>query len=83
MDKSRKASRPKPKQNGQLPFYHPIIWTDYHQEVLNQLIEELTRPPVMSYSDFAKPFVLHCDASQEGLGAVLYQEQDRKLRVIA
>ena len=29
------------------------------------------------------PFVLHTDRSSEGLGAVLYQKQDGKLRVIA
>ena len=46
------------------------------------LIHRLTSPPVMAFSDFIKPFVLHTDASQEGLGAVLYQEQDGKLRVL-
>lgn len=37
----------------------------------------------MGYPDYRKSFVLHCDASQEGLGAVLYQEQEKKLKLIA
>ena len=37
----------------------------------------------MAYPDYQLPFVLHTDSSSEGLGAVLYQKQDGKLRVIA
>ena len=37
----------------------------------------------MAYPDFEKPFVLHNDASKDGLGAVLYQYQNDVLRVIA
>ena len=37
----------------------------------------------MAYPDFSKPFLLHMDASQEGLGAVLCQQQQDKIRVIA
>ena len=36
----------------------------------------------MAYPDFSIPFRLHTDASQEGLGAVLYQNQQGKMRVI-
>lgn len=36
----------------------------------------------MAYPDFSIPFVLHTDALQEGLGAVLYQKQQGKMRVI-
>uniref|UniRef100_A0A672H4E2 Gypsy retrotransposon integrase-like protein 1 n=1 Tax=Salarias fasciatus TaxID=181472 RepID=A0A672H4E2_SALFA len=42
----------------------------------------LTNPPVLAYPDFELPFVLHTDASDKGLGAVLYQNQNGKLRVI-
>ena len=37
----------------------------------------------MSFPDFEKSFVLHCDASELGLGAVLYQKQGNKLKVIS
>ena len=60
---------------------HRVILTEEHQKRLHMLIHRLTSPPVMAFPDFTKPFVLHTDASQEGLGAVLYQEQDGKLRV--
>ena len=38
----------------------------------------------MAFPDFNRSFVDHCDASQDGLGAILYQEQSSgKLAVIA
>lgn len=42
----------------------------------------LTNPPVLAYPDFNHPFRLHTDASDQGPGAVLYQHQNGKLRVI-
>ena len=37
----------------------------------------------MAYADFKSPFILHTDASGDGLEAVLYQDQDCQRRVIA
>ena len=59
---------------------HRVTWTEEHQKRLEMLIHRLPSPPVMAFPDFTKPFGLHTDASQEGLKAVLYQEQDGKLK---
>jgi len=37
----------------------------------------------MSFPDFDSPFVVHCDASEKGLGAVLCQKQEGQLKVIS
>lgn len=71
------------KHKGWPPPGTSITWTESHQETLNRLTDCLTEPPILGYPDFAQSFILHCDASQEGLGAVLYQHQAGKLRVIA
>ena len=54
-------------------------WGEAQQCAFNTI----TSPPVLAYADFSKPFVLHTDASTEGLGAVLYQVQEGQERVIA
>ena len=38
---------------------------------------------MLGYPDYTKPFIVETDASDKGLGAVLSQKQDGKLRVIA
>uniref|UniRef100_A0A7M5XJ10 Integrase catalytic domain-containing protein n=1 Tax=Clytia hemisphaerica TaxID=252671 RepID=A0A7M5XJ10_9CNID len=61
----------------------PIKWNQQHQEILEEMLEHLKSPAVMAFPDFDKDFVLHCDACEKGLGAVLYQENnDGKLKVI-
>ncbi len=72
---SRKSARLSPS--------HPVQWTALHKETLNRIVDQLTNPPVMAYPDLEKPFVLHVDTSEDGLGAVLYQCQEGVLRVIA
>lgn len=45
-------------------------------------LDKLTKPPIQGYPDPAQPFVLDMDASQDGLGTVLYQRQNNKMVVI-
>ena len=66
---------------------HAVIkgehWNQKCQQALEELRRGLTSAPVLAYPDYAKPFVVETDASDKGLGAVLSQRQDGKLRVIA
>lgn len=66
-----------------VPSHTQIVWTDQHQAVLERLIDCLVEPPVLVFPDFSQPFILHTDASNQGLGAILYQHQGGKLDVIA
>ena len=72
-----------PSTNGQLSSKHPIKWTEEHGAAMNKLIECITSPLILAYPDFNAPFVVHTNASQHGLGAVLYQNQQGTLRIIA
>ncbi|KAK3101988.1 hypothetical protein FSP39_007897 [Pinctada imbricata] len=73
--KAQKVKR-KSKGRGQKGSNTPINWTEVHQKVLEELIDSLTSPPVMAYPKYDKPYILHIDACQNGLGAILYQHQD-------
>ena len=61
----------------------PWIWGPEQQQAFDTIIEKLTSPPVLAYTDYSKPFLLNIDASGDGLGAVLYQEHDGVEHVIA
>ena len=61
----------------------PWIWGPEQQTAFDTIIEKLTSPPMLAYADYSKPFMLNIDASGDGLGGVLYQEQDGIAQVIA
>lgn len=82
--KGKQKKRGTKLKGGQKSSREKIVWRDEHHQTLEDLIDCLTSTPVMAYPDYEKPFVLHTDASAQGLGAVLYQKQeDGNLRVIA
>ena len=59
-------------------------WGEDQDKAFQALIKHLTGPPVLCYPDFSKPFLLKTDASKQGLGAVLCQEQESgDVRVVA
>jgi len=58
-------------------------WEEEHEATFQKIKELLTSPPILAYPNFNEPFILHTDASTQGLGAVLYQIQENKKKVIA
>lgn len=50
-----------------------FLWTSECQTSFDILRDRLSAPPILSYPDFSKPFILDTDASNEGIGAVLSQ----------
>ena len=73
----------KQQKHSQLDSRVQIKFTNDHQNILNKIIDVLKSPQVMLFSDFEKPFILHCDASELGLGTVLCQKQNGKLKAIS
>ena len=60
-----------------------VHWGPEQQEAFETLQGLCTEAPVLPYADFKTPFILHTDASGEGLGALSYQVKEGKQRVIA
>ena len=60
-----------------------IEWSDAADVSFEHLKAMCVSTPILAYPDYQLPFTLHTDSSTDGLGAVLYQKQDGKLRVIA
>uniref|UniRef100_A0AAZ1XYY5 ribonuclease H n=1 Tax=Oreochromis aureus TaxID=47969 RepID=A0AAZ1XYY5_OREAU len=82
---SQKKLRPTIKPGNYLNPKEPFggRWTQICQQAFESIIDRLTSAPVLAFADPRKPYILHTDASATGLGAVLYQEQDGKNRVVA
>ena len=52
-----------------------VNWTSECQVSFEHLKHLCSQTPILTYADYMKPFQLHTDASESGLGAVLYQKQ--------
>lgn len=58
-------------------------WDHACSEAFNRILHCLTNAPVLAFADPTKPYILHVDASRNGLGAVLNQEHPEGLRPVA
>ena len=59
-----------------------VYWGPEQHRAFETLQRLYTEAPLLAYADFKSPFILHADANDDGLGAVLYQDQDGQKRVI-
>ena len=50
-------------------------WTVEGNSAFQHLKAAVMNPPVLALPDFSKPFIIECDASGVGIGAVLMQGQ--------
>ena len=53
-----------------------VEWTAECQQAIEQLKQLCSQTLILAYANYKKPFKLHTDASENGLGAVLYEKQD-------
>ena len=70
-EKVKGGKKPGKKNNSK----EPLSWSNTHQQILDEMITVLQSPEVIAYPDFESPFFVTTDASNSGLGAVLYQKQ--------
>ena len=82
-DATPKRRSPSSAKHKQLSSGTSIVWNEECQAVVEETIDYLKSPHFLVYPNYELPFILHCDASEKGLGAVLYQKQDGKDRVVS
>ncbi|CAI7882768.1 unnamed protein product [Closterium sp. NIES-53] len=61
----------------------PFKWEDVHQQAMEQLKTALTSAPVLILPDPEKDYLIEADASDQAVGAVLMQDQGKRLQPIA
>jgi hypothetical protein len=52
-----------------------FLWSEFAEQTFQNLKVAVTNPPVLVLPDFKQPFVIECDTSGRGIGAVLMQNQ--------
>jgi hypothetical protein len=58
-----------------LKKYNKFVWTPKCEESFQIIKKKLTTAPVLTLPDIHQNFVMFCDASRQGLGCVLMQNE--------
>ena len=53
-----------------------VCWSNECQVAFEKLKDLCTSTPILAYANYKKPFQVQTDASDLGLGAVLYQNDN-------
>lgn len=53
-----------------------FVWSSEANAAFEELKVRMTTAPVLSHPDFSRPFTIQCDASNTGIGGVLFQVDD-------
>jgi len=61
---------------GQYRWRKQRVWGDQEIKAFEELKNKLTEDDVLAYPDYEKPFLVVCDASNRGAGAMLAQVDD-------
>lgn len=56
---------------------------DQSKQAFLQLKRSLTNAPVLDYADPSKLYVLHVNASGDGMGGILYQQHDGHMQPVS
>ncbi|GJS07889.1 putative reverse transcriptase domain-containing protein [Tanacetum coccineum] len=60
----------------------PYVWGDDEEEAFQTLKQKLCSAPILSLPEGSKDFVVYCDASLKGFGAVLMQREKGRAVVL-
>ena len=65
------------KTKGEKSSSEHILWSKDRANIISEFIEELKSSKARSYPDFTKSFIIHCDASEMGLGTSVISRNRR------
>ena len=68
----------KNRKNKQFESRKSIVWNSDLHNIVDKIIDYLESPEFLVFPEYDLPFIVNCDASEKGLGAVLYQKQGRE-----
>ena len=60
----------------------PIKWMQEHEDAFWAIKKVITQDTILAYPDWSKPFIVHTDASDKQIGAVIVSLSNPELRLV-